>query len=185
MAVLPAFCDKCLLVFPGMPVPSGKNIASIGNTAKCPRCGGAARVLEGLMNIAGNTIEILGGTNATAVQLAALQALLEHGLVTAQKPEEVAAAVERAGFGELAKQLLIPKTSGDFYAAVAVILTAIGLIKDSGSATQANHSVTMNQVMEQVYRAPEPRSTSKKIGRNERCICGSGKRYKHCCGSVR
>ena len=23
-----------------------------------------------------------------------------------------------------------------------------------------------------------------KIGRNEKCACGSGKKYKHCCGSV-
>ena len=25
---------------------------------------------------------------------------------------------------------------------------------------------------------------SKKIGRNERCPCGSGKKYKHCCGLI-
>ena len=24
----------------------------------------------------------------------------------------------------------------------------------------------------------------KKIGRNEPCFCGSGKKYKHCCGSL-
>ena len=26
--------------------------------------------------------------------------------------------------------------------------------------------------------------TAKKVGRNEKCPCGSGKKYKHCCGSV-
>jgi len=25
---------------------------------------------------------------------------------------------------------------------------------------------------------------SKKIGRNDQCPCGSGKKYKHCCGSL-
>jgi len=25
---------------------------------------------------------------------------------------------------------------------------------------------------------------NKKIGRNEKCLCGSGKKYKHCCGSI-
>ena len=25
---------------------------------------------------------------------------------------------------------------------------------------------------------------AKKVGRNEKCPCGSGKKYKHCCGSV-
>ena len=24
----------------------------------------------------------------------------------------------------------------------------------------------------------------KKVGRNDKCPCGSGKKYKHCCGSV-
>ena len=27
-------------------------------------------------------------------------------------------------------------------------------------------------------------SENKKVGRNEKCPCGSGKKYKHCCGSV-
>ena len=27
-------------------------------------------------------------------------------------------------------------------------------------------------------------SDNKKIGRNEKCPCGSGKKYKHCCGSI-
>ena len=33
----------------------------------------------------------------------------------------------------------------------------------------------------------EPKSpvdTNQKIGRNEKCPCGSEKKYKHCCGSV-
>ncbi len=31
---------------------------------------------------------------------------------------------------------------------------------------------------------PLKNSQSKKIGRNDKCPCGSGKKYKHCCGSV-
>ena len=27
-------------------------------------------------------------------------------------------------------------------------------------------------------------SDSKKVGRNEKCPCGSGKKFKHCCGLV-
>ena len=29
-----------------------------------------------------------------------------------------------------------------------------------------------------------PQLVKKKIGRNEPCFCGSGKKYKHCCGSL-
>jgi uncharacterized protein len=31
---------------------------------------------------------------------------------------------------------------------------------------------------------PEPRRTGSKVGRNDPCPCGSGKKYKHCCGGV-
>jgi len=33
-------------------------------------------------------------------------------------------------------------------------------------------------------RMPESRSTASKVGRNEACPCGSGKKYKRCCGSA-
>ena len=26
--------------------------------------------------------------------------------------------------------------------------------------------------------------SEKKVGRNDKCPCGSGKKYKHCCGSI-
>jgi preprotein translocase subunit SecA len=31
-------------------------------------------------------------------------------------------------------------------------------------------------------RRPQPKASGRKIGRNEPCPCGSGKKYKHCCG---
>ena len=30
----------------------------------------------------------------------------------------------------------------------------------------------------------DPKYIGKKIGRNEPCFCGSGKKYKHCCGAL-
>ena len=30
----------------------------------------------------------------------------------------------------------------------------------------------------------DPKNLGKKIGRNQPCFCGSGKKYKHCCGSL-
>jgi uncharacterized protein len=32
--------------------------------------------------------------------------------------------------------------------------------------------------------APEPRRSTPKIGRNDPCPCGSGKKYKKCCGGA-
>ena len=30
----------------------------------------------------------------------------------------------------------------------------------------------------------EPVESNRKVGRNDKCPCGSGKKYKHCCGSI-
>jgi preprotein translocase subunit SecA len=30
----------------------------------------------------------------------------------------------------------------------------------------------------------QPLGQNKKIGRNDKCSCGSGNKYKHCCGSI-
>ena len=30
----------------------------------------------------------------------------------------------------------------------------------------------------------QPSGTNQKIGRNDKCPCGSGKKFKHCCGSI-
>jgi uncharacterized protein YecA (UPF0149 family) len=32
--------------------------------------------------------------------------------------------------------------------------------------------------------APAPRQVVEKVGRNEPCPCGSGKKYKKCCGAA-
>jgi hypothetical protein len=35
------------------------------------------------------------------------------------------------------------------------------------------------------HTQPKQRTSSKKVGRNEPCPCGSGRKYKHCCGKKR
>ena len=30
----------------------------------------------------------------------------------------------------------------------------------------------------------QPAAQNKKVGRNDKCLCGSGKKFKHCCGSI-
>ena len=37
---------------------------------------------------------------------------------------------------------------------------------------------------EEQKKEKEVSTENKKVGRNEKCPCGSGKKYKHCCGSM-
>jgi SWIM/SEC-C metal-binding protein len=36
--------------------------------------------------------------------------------------------------------------------------------------------------LEMLQNNPKPKTVEKKIGRNDPCSCGSGKKYKKCCG---
>ena len=36
--------------------------------------------------------------------------------------------------------------------------------------------------LEMLLSRPKPKAAGKKVGRNEPCPCGSGKKYKKCCG---
>ena len=62
------------------------------------------------------------------------------------------------------------------------------LIKKREPLTQPpdyNVLPTPNSVKtEKKEKITEISSDNKKIGRNEKCPCGSEKKYKHCCGSV-
>jgi hypothetical protein len=198
MPYLPAFCDKCGLVFPGMNVPSrAVRFRVERNFVNCPRCGWMqARVLEGTMNVFEDTIQILRGTNATPAQFARLRELLQNAQQKQQPPEEVAAAVKRElpNFGALAKQLLVPKTPADFY---SLLLVLIALTERGDHPTTVYEDRSVHQTAVQVSPAapaqavkatpaqsPKPAPTAKP-GRTDPCPCGSGKKYKHCCGAVR
>ena len=45
--------------------------------------------------------------------------------------------------------------------------------------------LNMNLVLtNETEQKKQPLEINQKVGRNEKCPCGSGKKYKHCCGSV-
>jgi preprotein translocase subunit SecA len=45
--------------------------------------------------------------------------------------------------------------------------------------------LNMNLVLsKEPEQKKQPLENNQKIGRNDKCSCGSGKKYKHCCGSV-
>ena len=47
-----------------------------------------------------------------------------------------------------------------------------------------NLNIVIEKEKEKTDNQVEIPHDNKKVGRNEKCPCGSGKKYKHCCGSV-
>ena len=45
--------------------------------------------------------------------------------------------------------------------------------------------LNMNLVItNETEQKKQPLENNRKVGRNDKCPCGSGKKYKHCCGSI-
>lgn len=192
MPSIPAFCDTC-----GTPFPSGfffensSHITLSGNkSGPCPSCGGMGHVPDGVFNFIGNTIEILSAPQRTVEELTRLAQILHEAKAKQKSNEQVSAQIKQ----ELPRLSLLadllPQNRGELYGFLAVVLAAIQLLTPSPQPSQ-NITINVSQVVEQTLAnapvvKPKPQASpqSKKIGRNEPCRCGSGKKYKKCCGGI-
>ena len=205
-------CDYCGAFFPAYEVEAGgpgveviEATVDVGPDVHvsnpCPACGGTGRVLSGVYNIVGDTLELLRGPEHTVSELDWLREARESGA----SAEEVGSTLRREfpGWGPKLAKLLVPKTPADFYALLAVILAAISVILQARQAGQTTN-IEANQVINntivqdalatpgQPSVAPSAAPTSpsimrtrrggRKIGPNEQCPCGSGLKFKKCHG---
>ena len=192
---IPAFCDTCGAVFRSSIVAEdATNLTLVGiGAGPCPVCGGAGHIPDGVFNFVGNTIKILSAPQRTIDELSRLAKILREAREKKEAPEAVAQTIrdELPGLAGLAD--LLPRTRTELYAFLALIVAVITLISQSCGGGNTTPNVTVNQTINQVFieteKSAKPRpkqrgSTRKKVGRNDPCPCGSGKKHKKCCGRV-
>jgi len=195
---VPAFCDTCGAVFrSGIVVENSTNITFAGSRAgPCPVCGGVGHVPDGVFNFVGNTIEILSAPQCAIDELSRLARILREAREKKQSPEQVAETI-RKEVPELARLAdFLPKTRAELYSFLALIVAVITLLNQGGQGGGNTTSVTVNQTINQVFvetdKAAKPKEelepqvtqATPKVGRNDPCPCGSGKKYKKCCGRI-
>ena len=186
MPVVPAFCDSCGAVFgSGISVEDSRNVTFSGTDAgPCPACGGTGHVPDGLYNFIGQTIELLSGPASTVADLKRLAALLERARKNRAEPEDIASAIAREtpAFRKLSD--LLPRNRNELYGFLGVVLAAIALAISVKTASKPT-SIDVNQVINVITAPPAPHSAqaAPRVGRNQPCPCGSGKKFKHCHGA--
>lgn len=190
MPSVPAFCDTCGTVFnSGIFVENSTNISFAGNqSGPCPSCGGMGHIPDGVFNFIGNTIEILSAPDRTIAELTQLARILAEAKSKSETREQVASRIEREipSLSKLAK--LLPENRAELYSFLAVVLAAVQLFTQAPAAPSST-TINVTQVIQQVIAEPQAAKVapvkSKKVGRNEACPCGSGVKYKRCCGAVK
>jgi SEC-C motif len=195
MPSLPAFCDTCGTAFDsGIFVENASNIAFSGNrSGPCPRCGGMGHVPDGVFNFIGNTIEILSAPERTVSELLGLARIVREARDMGEDKEQVAARIEKElpSLSPLTK--LLPTNKSELYGFLGVVIAAVALYTQSGDKPPSQTVVNVTQIVQQItaneqardQSQAQPAASAQKQGRNEPCQCGSGKKYKICCGALR
>jgi len=193
MPSVPAFCDSCGTAFPsGFFFENASNVTLSGNrSGPCPWCGGMGHIPDGVFNFIGNTIEILSAPQRTVEELTRLVQIIHEAKAKQQSNEQVAAQIKRELPGLSLLADILPKNRGELYGFLAVVIATTQLLIESPQPTQ-KITINVSQVVEQTLenasstkKISQESLQSKKIGRNELCPCGSGKKYKKCCGNLK
>jgi uncharacterized protein YecA (UPF0149 family) len=174
----------------GIVVENSTNITfSDCSAGPCPACGGMGHIPDGVYNFIGNTIELLSGPARTVSELQRLANILREARKKNASLEEVKKEIQEEVPELSSLRDILPKNRSELYAFLALILSVITLLLPQLSSKGAN-KVEINNVINNVYQQAQPQETpkkgsperkNKKIGRNEPCPCGSGKKYKKCC----
>ena len=193
MPNLPAFCDSCDTIFPsGFFFDHASNVTLSGNKAgPCPKCKAMGSIPDGVFNFVGGVIEVLSAPQITIDRLRRLASLIEE-----LKKDPTAKALQKLqdAAPELKETLKnTPIDSGHITAWLSLILMAIQTII-LGATLYADSGPTEKEIQDMIdttiekgfkgntTETPESEATIENLRRNDTCSCGSGRRYKHCCG---
>ncbi|MDR3587634.1 MAG: SEC-C metal-binding domain-containing protein [Desulfosporosinus sp.] len=197
MINLPIFCNACGAIFPsGIVVENLTNAIINDISGSCPFCGGFGQVPAGVYNFIGRTIGLLTGPDTTVNELNKLAIILQNY----QDKESGVNEIRQQIYQEVPKLTsivdLLP--SQDAYQFIQIILFIITIIITLALEDEPA-PITTENIIEELYKRLTPSNTlptdspnDKKsknfqvanVGRNDLCTCGSGKKYKKCCGNI-
>ena len=194
MPEMPVFCDKCGLIFgSGLFFENTTNVTLKGNRAQCPRCHDMANIPDGLFNFVNNTIEIIKAPQLTIDKLQRYKILIANLKENKADYDEVKSAINQNA-PELASLVhLLPKTRSELYAFLVLIIATISFFLNQENDKEKVHPINVNNIINYynlnqtnnentLIDTNEPLETRRKFGRNDKCFCGSGFRYKECHG---
>lgn len=191
MIAIPAFCDTCGTSFPsGIVVGNIAQLNMAGNkSGPCPACGGWGSVPDGVFHVLNDVIEIIDAPRKTIEQLAKYIEILnvaKKGRYTRVQVEEQLQAVPELAC--LAPYL--PKNFSDLMLFLTFLLSLFQVVsqylKDDNPIENniiINQTINNVKQIDSVQPQVQPKK-NRKVGRNEPCICGSGNKYKKCCGVI-
>ncbi|MBI3880150.1 MAG: SEC-C domain-containing protein [Verrucomicrobia bacterium] len=197
MAKIPVVCQRCGEFFVAAHLIGGNARVTFTDVGMgpCPKCGGMGKVPDGSYEFIDNSIRLLSGPGITIGHLKKLAAIVLRAKQTNAVAETVRSDVKKdlPELSHLAEAL--PKTRAELYAFLSLLVALIALLLKA-EKSEPKQSVTAEQVINSVViqnssggtvnlnSGKSGKKSGVKIGRNDSCPCGSGKKFKHCCGKT-
>jgi hypothetical protein len=185
MPALMLQCRQCGSLFSsGIAIEGNATVNLQGNRSQCPYCGSMEQVPDGTFR---NTVEgIVKVLSASSNPLQTVKQVL-HDLEKAKKNNDVSSLDDSVPVTSF-KQWL-PNTPEKLAAYIAIFYTIYLLLSRQPAVNIEYNKIFINQYNSVIIenpvqlgkRQPKHVEPKKKIGRNEPCPCGSGKKYKKCC----
>lgn len=174
-----------ILFFHQAIVADNSTNVSISNctAGPCPKCGGLGHIPDGVYNFIGDSIELLSGPQRSLNELKKLAYILETAKKRETNPQALKNEIKRSVPELSSISDLLPKTRSEFYNFIIMLSTVVTLCINQ-IQSNTNSKIEINNVINNIYLQSSKNSTvniSNKIGRNDKCPCGSGKKYKKCC----
>jgi len=193
MPFVPAFCNTCGTAFPSpFDFKNAFDVTLTGvSVGPCPKCGGTGHVPDGVFNFVNRTIEVLSAPQRTVEELTRFVQILREAKENQQSTEQVAAKIKSQIPSLASVADLLPKNRVELYSLLAVVVAALPMLTQT-SPPSPNVTINVTQIVDKAAATasaakptPQELPHHKKIGRNERCPCGSGKKYKKCHGALK
>ena len=143
---------------------------------------------------------MLNGPQRTRTELEKLASILREAREKKLSADDIISEVNNK-LPELSLKDILPNNRSELYSFLGLIISIIMLFLTLFNNNTQKTEITINQVVNYVFEQQNKNTMSQqgnnkvkidtnrnepnkviKIGRNEKCPCGSGKKYKFCCG---
>lgn len=209
---IPASCSNCGAIFKSRLISVGGNISSLklsGNIETCPYCGGMANTAEGVFNITNNILKVVSSPKVTKQMLQKFNSLVRNAYYNENK--DISTLIKESKEISPALGKLVETGSNNGIYVKSFLFLLMFILSSCNIDVKVNLNLDINQLVDQMSDTNPAQITSessnsltklakvniqsqvkdtsqtistsqKKIGRNTPCPCGSGKKYKKCCG---
>jgi SEC-C motif len=208
MVGLPAHCTRCGYTFEGRGIAIEGDVQHLvleNNIESCPKCGGAARIVEGEFNVRNGVFEVLRSTRLDRELLQRFAGIARQANDGTIPMEEAAARIaeDAPELGRFLERVPITARKAFIWVLLqALVILTTQVVAESRDhsaitaavehAIQRNDTIVHSELQRAVEQAledfrghqddPPTASHETKPGRNDPCPCSSGQKYKRCGG---